>query len=85
MRKLFHYAPQAITNTEVIAEQCNLDFEFGKILLPKFPVDDPIKTLREKAFLGMPKRIPGGPDPQVIKRLNYELEVISIWGSLITS
>lgn len=80
MRKLFHYAPQAITNTEVIAEQCNLDFEFGKILLPKFPVDDPIKTLREKAFLGMPKRIPGGPDPQVIKRLNYELEVISNMG-----
>ncbi len=80
MRKLFHYAPQAITNTEVIAEQCNLDFEFGKILLPKFPVDDPIKTLREKAFLGMPKRIPGAPDPQVIKRLNYELEVISNMG-----
>lgn len=80
MRKLFHYAPQAITNTEVIAEQCNLDFEFGKILLPKFPVDDPIKTLREKAFLGMPKRIPGAPNPQVIKRLNYELEVISNMG-----
>ena len=48
MEKLFCYAPEALANTEAIAEKCNLDFEFGKILLPRFPVDDPEKSCVKK-------------------------------------
>lgn len=80
MKSLFKDTPEAISNTAVIADKCNLELEFGKILLPKFPVKDAVKTLREKAFLGLPKRIPAVPTPQVISRLNYELEVISNMG-----
>ncbi len=80
MKSLFRETPEAISNTAVIAEKCNLELEFGRILLPKFPVEDTVKTLREKAFLGLPKRFPKTPSPQVVSRLNYELEIISNMG-----
>jgi DNA polymerase-3 subunit alpha len=36
----FKDIPEAIENTQKIVEQCNLDFEFGKTLLPYFEVPD---------------------------------------------
>lgn len=38
MAEAFADAPEAITNTEVIAEACNLEIELGKIKLPVFNV-----------------------------------------------
>ncbi|MEI6237296.1 MAG: DNA polymerase III subunit alpha [Candidatus Saccharibacteria bacterium] len=32
--------PDFITNTKIIADQCNLEIELGKIMLPKFPVPE---------------------------------------------
>ena len=32
--------PEAITNTKVIADRCNVDIELGKILIPTFPTPD---------------------------------------------
>lgn len=32
--------PEVITNTRVIADRCNVELEFGKILIPKFPVPE---------------------------------------------
>ncbi|OYW44363.1 hypothetical protein B7Z28_00135, partial [Candidatus Saccharibacteria bacterium 32-45-3] len=40
--------PQAIKNTRMIADKCQFDFEFGKILIPRFPVPD---GENEKSFL----------------------------------
>lgn len=40
--------PEVITNTRDIAERCDVTFEFGKILIPKFPVP---KTDTEKTYL----------------------------------
>lgn len=40
--------PEVITNTKLVADRCNLDFEFGKILIPSFPVP---KGETEKTYL----------------------------------
>ncbi len=40
--------PEVITNTKAIADRCELNFEFGKILIPKFPVPKPFD---EKSYL----------------------------------
>ncbi len=40
--------PDIITNTKVIADRCNLELEFGKILIPHFPVP---KGETEKSYL----------------------------------
>ena len=32
--------PEVITNTKVIADRCNVSLEFGKILIPRFPVPE---------------------------------------------
>ena len=38
MAALFSYAPQAIENTEKIAQRCNVEIEFGVQKLPRFDV-----------------------------------------------
>jgi DNA polymerase III subunit alpha len=40
--------PEVITNTKEVADRCNLDFELGKILIPKFPTP---KGKTEKQYL----------------------------------
>lgn len=40
--------PEIITNTKVIADRCNVNFEFGKILIPTFPTP---KGYNEKTYL----------------------------------
>ncbi len=42
--------PEVITNTRAIADRCNVELEFGKILIPKFPVPD---GETEKSFLDL--------------------------------
>ena len=36
MRALFPYAPDAVERTHEIAERCHVEFEFGKLKLPKY-------------------------------------------------
>ena len=40
MRALFPYAPEAIENTQRIAERCEVEIEFGHYKLPKFDVPE---------------------------------------------
>ncbi len=40
--------PEVVTNTRLIADRCDLEFELGKILIPKFPVP---KGETEKSYL----------------------------------
>ena len=40
MTELFSHVPQAIENTQKIADMCNFDFEFGNTKLPHFEVPD---------------------------------------------
>lgn len=80
MEAIFKAIPEALKTSEEIAEKCNLELKFGQILLPKFPVDNSADTLRQKAFLGIPKRFRTYPGPEVIDRLEYELKTINDMG-----
>ncbi len=79
MQRVFADYPAAIDNTITIAEQCNLEIEIGKLLLPAFPIPDADKSpddyLAELAREGMKRRYPE-ITPEVEKRLEYELGVI---------
>ncbi len=76
---LFKDIPEAIQNTHEIAEKCNLEIQFGQMLLPKFPVEDAPGFLKRLVYKNLPIRLPNRP-PNVMKRLNYELEVITNMG-----
>ena len=78
MADLFSDIPQALENTQRIAQACHLDLEFGRLHLPQ--VDLPQgKTadehLAELCWQGLAQRYPR-PIPEVEDRLKYELEVV---------
>jgi DNA polymerase-3 subunit alpha len=83
MKKLFEDFPQAIENTIRIAEQCNLDLEFGKTHLPDFPpppgFDDLDSYLELLSLKGLAQRY-SKVTPGLEERLKYELKVIKQMG-----
>lgn len=83
MRQLFKEIPQAIDNTQIIAQQCNVEFEFGNTKLPNFDVPDNkdhFEWFKERCLDGF-YRIYGENAPKdYLDRLNYELEVINKMG-----
>ena len=95
MQALFAETPEALANTVRIAERCNLTFEFGKFLLPKFEVKNPEETLEDyldrKAAEGLEKLMPvimkyqkdhdeAAVRERYFKRLHSELEIIKKMG-----
>ncbi len=82
MRKAFPNLPDAISNTALIADRCNVEFEFGKIKLPFFDTGgvDHFEFFKEKCFSGLYKKYGDNPESTVIDRLNYELSVINNMG-----
>lgn len=82
MRALFPYAPEALENTNKIAEECNFEFEFGKRHLPEFDVPDngdPFLYLQSLCNKGLNERYKS-PTEDLYERLNYELGVIRQMG-----
>jgi DNA polymerase-3 subunit alpha len=83
MKKLFEDFPQAIENTIKIAEQCNLDLEFGKTHLPDFPpppgFEDLDSYLELLSLKGLALRY-SKVTPGLEERLKYELKVIKQMG-----
>ncbi len=78
MMELFKELPDAITNTQRIAERCEIVLPFGEIHLPRYPVPDGIDVdeyLSKLCWEGL-TRIYGAPPDQHKQRLKYELEVI---------
>ena len=71
--------PEALANTLEIAEKCNLDLEFGRIILPSFDVPaehSEASYLRERCIEGLKVRY-GDPIPdEAMERLETELAVI---------
>ena len=83
MRGLFPRTPEAIDNTQKIADMCNFDFEFGNTKLPNFVVPDGYSHydyFKEKCYAGLKQRYGENPDNLYIERLEYELSVISNMG-----
>lgn len=73
--------PEAVTNTDKIAELCNVELEIGKIILPKF--DLPEGEISTKDYLnklinsGVKNRFGDNPTTAVLERINYEVGIIN--------
>ncbi len=84
MERLFAEVPAAISNTMLIAERCNVDLGFKGYHLPNFDVPEGYTTesyLRYLCDIGLKQRFgERANDPQVNKRLEYELSVINQMG-----
>ena len=85
MRALFRGAQQAVDNTAGIAEMCDFKMEFGVLKLPRFDLseeqkkrfgDDNITFFTNMCRYGLKKRYGDKPDEEVVKRLEYELNVV---------
>ncbi|MBQ6847798.1 MAG: DNA polymerase III subunit alpha [Clostridia bacterium] len=72
----------ALETTEEIAQKCNVEFEFGKIKLPKFNIGDRdhFEYFKEKCEEGLYRIYGDNPSKEVTDRLNYELEIINKMG-----
>ncbi len=83
MLSLFSDYPEAIENTQKIAERCNVTFTFGVRRLPHFDLPentDHYIFLREKSYKGLYSRYGSEPDKAITDRLEYELSVIKDMG-----
>src|SRR3989338_272832 len=83
MAELFKDYPEAIENTQKIADLCNFSFELGKVQLPTFEVPGgktPESYLTELCEIGLEKRFGKNITPEMKKRMDYELSVINKTG-----
>ena len=83
MRYLFREVPSACDNTLWIAERADLQIEFGKPLLPSFPVPegfDDASYLEHLTWEGAKKRWGEQIPNDAVERLSYELKVINDMG-----
>ncbi len=74
--------PEALENTQKIADACNFEFELGKIKLPYYEVPPgkaPDQYLKELCYQRLETRYPK-PSKAVKERLDYELSVIAQTG-----
>ncbi|HXK34596.1 MAG TPA: DNA polymerase III subunit alpha, partial [Dehalococcoidia bacterium] len=82
MLAAFKDLPQAVTNTQLVAERCNLELEFGRLHLPEPEIPAGYTAheyLVHLAREGLARRYPSAPD-EVKERLEYELRVIEKTG-----
>ena len=78
MEQLFEDLPEAISNTQAIADKCDLDIDFSQLRLPQYQVPEgvtPFEYLSNICWDGLNERIPDAGDSEK-DRLRYELEVI---------
>ena len=81
MAALFSYAPDAVRNTEEIAQRCNVEIEFGVQKLPRFYVPEGYTSyeyLEKLCEEGIRKRYSNYEDYE--DRLHYELNTIKNMG-----
>ena len=86
MRSLFPYCPEACDNTVEIADKCDVTLEWGKIILPRYPLLDEGEThesqFRRECEAGLAKRYGADWETKVVngvsvkERFEYEYKVI---------
>lgn len=82
MQDLFSDVPEALSNTLEIAERCNVDFEFGHLHLPNFPLPEGmtdeqyLRKLCDDKIGNRYQEI----TTEIQERLNYELDIIHRMG-----
>lgn len=81
MRALF--PKEACDNTVVIADRCRVEFEFGHTKLPGFQTpngEDNAAFFRNLCYQGLHHFFGENPEPEIVERLEYELQVIQSMG-----
>lgn len=82
MKNLFSYAPQALENSNIIGDRCNVQFEFNQYKLPRYPLPtekDPYEYLRQICYEGL-NELYKDVDDTLRDRLEYELSVVKLMG-----
>ena len=82
MAALFPYAPEALENTQKIADRCHVEIEFGVTKLPKYDVPDGYTSweyLQKLCHDGL-VRCYGEETKGLKERLDYELGIIQKMG-----
>lgn len=82
MKKLWRNLPEAIENTYRIADECNVDLEFGKYKHPRFPLppgETSFSYLWKIAFRGLEEKYKPITE-QAVNRLQEELSIIQQLG-----
>ena len=81
MAELFRGHEEAVTNTALIAERCNVSMDFdSSVKIPHFEVEgvsDNAAYLRDLSYAGLYKRYGQNVAGSIVKRLDYELSVIT--------
>ena len=84
MSEYFSAFPDAIENTVKIADQCNVEFEFGHTILPNYDVPPEYPThydfLKKLCDDGLKKRYGENPSEEILKRAEYEIGIIKKMG-----
>ena len=83
MRRMFHDLPQALDETNAIAERCDVSLEFGRMQLPKPDLPDgkdAQEHLADIAWKGLEQRLRGPAPDDYAERLRYELSVVEATG-----
>lgn len=90
MRALFRYAPEALENTQKIADRCNVEMQFGVTRLPDYRVPegfDGYSYLKHLCYEGLTWRygkehsdIRDSSGRTLEEKMEYELSVISDMG-----
>lgn len=78
MNSLFLQNPEALENTNRIANMCNIEISLGKRIMPKFVVPSkktPSEYIKEKVEEGLKKRY-REITSEIRKRVDYELSII---------
>jgi len=78
MEQVFKETPEALSNTVVIADKCNVEIQLGVTLLPKFPVpqgETGFSYLEKLVWQRTHERYPI-VTPEIEERIKYELGVI---------
>jgi len=86
MRILFQDCPEALDNTQKIADMCRVEFDFSSLHLPHYPIESgetALEMLTRLCMDGLRKRYPDqadDPESEPRTRLAYELSMISQMG-----
>jgi DNA polymerase-3 subunit alpha len=83
MRRLFPELPDAIENTQLIADRCNVEFEFNNYKLPRFEVPDggdAYAYFKAQCEAGLQRMKGKNPPEEYTARLEYEMDIIRSMG-----
>ena len=83
MYESFKNFEEALTNTQKIADMCNVEIEFGNTILPEIDVGENVPHLEyftNMCYKGLEEKYPDEKRDEAEKRLKYELGVIEKMG-----